>query len=110
MTVYGILIDIVETAFVFTTNVDLNIEMDGEATRYTYTPVSRNSYQYQVPVFAKTGLSNTAHTMRVTLNPSSAFLVRSLMKFPSLSRSDHESSSIILCTRPWTHLRQVFQR
>lgn len=79
VTVYGILIDIVETAFVFTTNVDLNIEMDGETTRYTYTPESRNSYQYQVPVFAKTGLSNTAHTMRVTLNPSSAFLFDYIM-------------------------------
>jgi len=79
--VYGILIDIVETAYLFTTNVDLTLVIDGQTSTYTYTPVSRNSYQYQVPVFAQQGLSNTAHTMRVTLNPSSAFLVRPLMKF-----------------------------
>jgi hypothetical protein len=80
VTVYGILIDIIATGFV--TNVDLTLNLDGVISSYTYTPVSRNSYQYQVPVFTKTGLSNTQHTIRVTLNPNSVFLVRPLMNYP----------------------------
>jgi hypothetical protein len=81
VTVYGILPDvIVALPLIFTANVDLTLNIDGETSGYTYTPVNRDTYQYQVPVFSKQGLSNTAHTMNVTLNPSSAFLVRPLIK------------------------------
>src|SRR5438105_1436933 len=74
LTVYGILINIVRTEYLFTANTDLTLNLDGDTSTYTHSPANTESYQYKVPVFSKQGLSDTTHTARVTLNPSSAFL------------------------------------
>lgn len=74
LNIYGILVNIVIREYLFTTNVDLTITLDGQSSTYVHAPADTNSYAYQSLVFSKSGLSNTAHAVRVTLNPSSAFL------------------------------------
>jgi hypothetical protein len=80
--IYGIIIDIVQTTFLFTTNDDLTLTVDSQNYTFQHQPLDTNSYEYNYNVFAVHNLSDTSHAMRVSLNPNSVFLVRPL---PSLS-------------------------
>lgn len=73
--IYGILINIVETDFLFTTNVHLILTVDNQRISYQHEPLDTDSYEYQVPVFSLENLPNQSHSVRVALNPSSNFLV-----------------------------------
>ncbi|KAG8767971.1 hypothetical protein FRC15_005359, partial [Serendipita sp. 397] len=73
--VYGIIINIVRTDSVFTTNNNLSLWIDGHlASVYQHQPLNTNSYEYDVPVFALSGLSPSTHLARVDLEESSVFL------------------------------------
>ncbi|KAG8866235.1 hypothetical protein FRC20_008933 [Serendipita sp. 405] len=73
--IYGIIINIVRTDSVFTTNNNLSLWIDGHlASVYQHQPLNTNSYEYDVPVFALSGLSPSTHLARVDLEESSVFL------------------------------------
>ena len=62
--VYNVLANYVEYT---TTLTSLNFTLDGDLIgSFIHIPTNSTSFQYDVPVFVKTGLSNTSHTIVIT--------------------------------------------
>ena len=72
-----IALDIIETAFVFTTGTNISYSIDGVQRGTTVrNPANLNTYAYNQILFNVTGLTNTEHTLRVDLLKPSVLLVR----------------------------------
>jgi hypothetical protein len=76
------MIDIVVTTYTFTTNVDLTLTLDSQNYTFQHQPLDTNSYEYNYTVFAVHNLPNISHTMQVSLNPNSNFLVSAYQSCP----------------------------
>jgi hypothetical protein len=80
--IYGIIIDIVATTYLFTTNDNLTLTVDSQNYTFQHQPLNTNSYEYNYNVFAVHNLDDTSHAMQVSLNPNSVFLVRPSSRLP----------------------------
>lgn len=75
MYVYGIIIDKAETRS-FITDMNLTLTIDGvETASYVREAHASDGILYQQPVLVKHGLNDQLHTMEVSVNPDSVFLV-----------------------------------
>jgi hypothetical protein len=69
-------IDIIETAFVFTTGTNVSYSIDGvQRGTAVRNPANRNAYIYNQSLFSISGLTNVEHTLRVDLLKPSVLLV-----------------------------------
>ncbi|PVF98289.1 hypothetical protein CPB86DRAFT_705366, partial [Serendipita vermifera] len=94
ITVYGIMVNIVRTEYLFTTNVDLTLSIDGrQVSTFSRAPANTESYAYDVAMVSASGLSDSTHTARIEVQPSSAFLFDYLVYTTADQTTTSSSSS-----------------